>query len=296
MNYCHAAKERLQLNEPRRRVLDAIPCYFHSPYVAPEHQTTSRPDHASLPTPTPPNSSLLRIQSRRQHNRIEPNVLPTALNKPPRAQQQRLLAEHVLVRRKLAARQRALAPPVQLPQRLAVVALDEADVVQVDVVRRLRRRRVALAGCGVVRAREVLGGLEEAGARGWVEREGLFEELVEGGVGFCKYAGRRVAMVSLGSELPLLLCMGVENSCYVRMLRFAGPLATACSKPIIPHALRIVCLNHTTGSSAPLALYSGRVTSSARRVLSYAAETGKTRRRACAGRGRKASSSGSVRL
>lgn len=74
----------------------------------------------------------------------------------------------------------------------------------------------------------------------------------------------------------------------------AGPFDTACSRPISPHALRIVCLYQSTGSSSPLPVYSGTPASSAIRCDSYVAETGNTRSRARAGRGTKASSSGSV--
>ena len=75
----------------------------------------------------------------------------------------------------------------------------------------------------------------------------------------------------------------------------AGPLSTACNNPINPHAFRIVCLNHKTGSASPLPLYSSVSASSARRCDSYTADTGNTNSRARAGRGMKASNSGSVR-
>lgn len=133
-----------------------------------------------VPPPPPPN---LLVHTASQRNRIKANILPTALNKPLRPQHQRLLAQDILAVRQRAPRQRALAPPVQLPQR-AVVALHEADIMQVHVIRGLRRRRVALAGGGVVGLRQALRRLEELGARDGVERDGLLEELVEGGVGF----------------------------------------------------------------------------------------------------------------
>lgn len=98
---------------------------------------------------------FLTVKALGQRDGIEPYVLAALLEEPPRAQRQRLVAEHVLVPVQLPARERALTPPVELPER-AVIGLDEAHVVEVDVVRRRRRRRVALAGGGVVCARERL--------------------------------------------------------------------------------------------------------------------------------------------
>lgn len=72
------------------------------------------------------------------------------------------------------------------------------------------------------------------------------------------------------------------SGCAVRlpMNSFACPLQTPCKSPIKPHALRIVCLNHTTSSPGPQPSYSGLEASSSRRKFSYVSLMGKTRRRA----------------
>lgn len=75
----------------------------------------------------------------------------------------------------------------------------------------------------------------------------------------------------------------------------AGPFVTACSSPISPHAFRIVCFHHSTGSLSPVPLYSVARLSSAILWLSYTADMGNTSSSARAGRGIKASMSGSVR-
>lgn len=117
------------------------------------------------------------IHTARQRHGAEPQVLARPVEELERAQGERLLAEDVLAAVELALLERSLPPAVELPQR-AVRRLDEADVVQVDVVGRLRRRRVALARGRVVRLRERAGRLEEAGALVWREGDRLLEELV----------------------------------------------------------------------------------------------------------------------
>lgn len=117
------------------------------------------------------------IHATSQRHGAEPQVLARPVEELERAQRERLLAEDVLVPVELALLERALAPAVELPQR-AVGRLDEAYVVQVDVVGRLRRRRVALAGGRVVRCRERARRLEEPGALVRREGDGFLEELV----------------------------------------------------------------------------------------------------------------------
>lgn len=130
--------------------------------------------------------SLVHTSS--QRHSIKPDILPTSLNEPLWAQRQRLVTQHILALLQRPALQRALAPPIQLPQ-LAVVTLYKTHVVQVDVIRGLRRGRVALAGGGVVCLRQTLRCLEELGARDGIEWDGLFEEFVKGGAGFWKELG-----------------------------------------------------------------------------------------------------------
>lgn len=119
--------------------------------------------------------ALIHATSKRHS--AEPQVLARPLEELERPQRERLLTEHILVRFELALLEGALPPAVELPQR-AVGCLDEADVVQVDVVGGLRRRRVALAGGRVVRRRERARRFEEAGALVRREGDGLLEELV----------------------------------------------------------------------------------------------------------------------
>jgi len=90
------------------------------------------------------------IETARQRHAAEAQIAALALEEPERAPQQRLGAQNVLILFELAAVQRALAAAVELPER-AVGRLDEADVVQVDVVLRVGRLGVALRGGVVVR-------------------------------------------------------------------------------------------------------------------------------------------------
>lgn len=120
-----------------------------------------------------------------QRDRGEPGVLAAAFQELERPQRQRFLAEHVLVALEFAVVDGALAPTVEFPQG-AVVGLDEADIVQIHVIRGLGGNSVAFAGGVVVGAGERLGGLEELCALGGGERDGLFEELVEVRVGLCE--------------------------------------------------------------------------------------------------------------
>jgi hypothetical protein len=126
---------------------------------------------------TPSVHSLLSIHAPSKGHGAEPKVLARPLEELERAQRERLVAEDVLVGPERPLLEGPLAPAVELPQR-AVGRLDEADVVQVDVVGGLRRGRVALAGGRVVRGREGARRLEEAGAPVRREGDGLLEELV----------------------------------------------------------------------------------------------------------------------
>lgn len=133
----------------------------------------AKPNTACLPSPSP--NRL--IHTARQRHGAEPQVPARPVQELERPQRERLLAEDVLPLLQLPLVERALAAAVELPER-AVGGLDEADVVQVDVVGGLGGGRVALAGGGVVRLRERAGRLEEAGALVRREGDGLLEELV----------------------------------------------------------------------------------------------------------------------
>lgn len=135
------------------------------------------PAHTSS---SPASRHLVHASS--QRHSIKSNILPAALNEPLRAQCQRLVTQYILAILQRPALERALAPAIQLPQ-LAIVALYKTDVVQVNIIGGLWRGRVALAGGRVVRLRQALRGLKELGAPDGVERDRLFEELVEGRVG-----------------------------------------------------------------------------------------------------------------
>lgn len=117
-------------------------------------------------------SGLRRLQhSFRQSYAAKAHVAAPALEELYRAPEQGLLGEHVLAVVELAAGDGALAAAVQLPQR-AVLRLDEAHVVQVHVVARVGRRRVALARRFLVRRRELGSRLEKGGALGRREGDG----------------------------------------------------------------------------------------------------------------------------
>jgi hypothetical protein len=129
---------------------------------------------------TQSSSSLQRTS---QRHTAESQITTLALQELQRAVQQGLLGQHVLLVVELAAGEGTLSAPVQLPQ-CPVLRLDEAHIVQVHVVLRVRRSGRALACCGLVRGCQ--GGclLEEGGALGWAEGCGGLDELVEVGAGF----------------------------------------------------------------------------------------------------------------
>lgn len=119
------------------------------------------------------------IQRPRKGHAAEPQVRALPRKERQRALPQRLLAQHVLVLGQLRPLDGALPAAVQLPQ-LAVLRLDEGDVVQVDVGLGLGRLSGALAGGLAVRRGEVMVGLEEGGALGRGEGDGLLDEGVQG--------------------------------------------------------------------------------------------------------------------
>lgn len=127
---------------------------------------------------------LLGIETPRQREYGEPRIVAAARQELAWAHRQRLLAEHILIGIKLNEFDGAFAPAVELPQ-CVVVSLDEAHVVEVHVVRGLGRDGVALASCVVMGTGEGLASLEELCALDGAKGNGLFDELVELGVGLC---------------------------------------------------------------------------------------------------------------
>lgn len=120
-------------------------------------------------------SGPLSIQRRGEGDAREAHVVAAALQELQGAPEQGLVGEHVLVGGEGTAGDGAPAAAVELPEG-AVVRLDEADVVQVDVVAGVGGRGLALAGGLAVGGGEGRGPLEEGGALGGREGGGLGEE------------------------------------------------------------------------------------------------------------------------
>lgn len=123
------------------------------------------------------------IERAGESNAAKAHIGALALEELEGTPQQGLAREHVLVVVELAAGNGALAAAVELPEG-AVVGLDEADVVQVDVVLGVGGGRVALAGGLLVGAGERRRLLQQLGPLGRGQRYGLLDQLVEVGAGF----------------------------------------------------------------------------------------------------------------
>jgi hypothetical protein len=110
--------------------------------------------------------------------------LSLALQEAAHSQIKGLFAEHIFIRREFTAVERAFPPSVELPQ-LVRLRLDEAYVVQIDVIVGSRGAGVAAARSSLVGRLEGLGLVEEVGALGWFQRDGLAQQLRQVRVGSC---------------------------------------------------------------------------------------------------------------
>lgn len=140
--------------------------------------------HDNHPLPRPKSRPHGLIQRPRKRNAAKPQITPLPPQERKRTLPQRLLAQHVLGLAEHAALNGTLAAAVELPQ-LAVVGLDEADVVQVDVGLGVGRVGGALGGGLAVGVCECGVCLEEGGAFGGREGDGGFYEAVESGGFLC---------------------------------------------------------------------------------------------------------------
>lgn len=224
------------------------------------------------------------IQRPSQRHGTKPQISALSLQKLQRPQAQPLFTQHVLVIVQVAPPNGAFPPPVKLPQ-TAIVALDEAYIVEVDVVLSVGGSSVSLGGSCLVRVSQCWRLFEQFGSFGRVEGSAFLNKVVE----------RRSLGYSLSTRLANAPSRLKRSRLHILINSLAGPLVTACNSPIKPHAFLIVCLHHNTGSLSPVPLYSATKLSSAILWLSYTADMGNTSRSASAGRGIKARRSGSVR-
>lgn len=125
-------------------------------------------------TAAPVLTHVLVHRARNRHT-AKSQVPAPPRQEPQRALPQRRLAQHVLALGQDGALNGALAPPVELPQP-PVVGLDEAHVVEVDVVLGGGGRGGALRGGRAVCVGELRACLEEGGALCGGEGDGLLEE------------------------------------------------------------------------------------------------------------------------
>lgn len=172
-------------------------------------------------------------------NSAESQVGSLSLKELERSNAKRLGAQRVLIVFQCTPLDRALPSAVQLPQS-ALVILNEAYVVEVDVVLGVWCGRVA-RGCGfTVCGREGMRCLDQLRAFGWREVDRLGEEIVESRAFLWRSKSRSAAKFQ-----------AFPSPCRLPMKFRAGPFETACSSPISPQAFLIVCRNHTTGSALP---------------------------------------------
>lgn len=117
------------------------------------------------------------IQGSSESDSAKAQIATFPLQEPEGTQSHAILAQNVFVRVQLASANGTLSAPVELPQ-ASVVALYEADVVQVDVILGIRCGSVALRSRFLVGVGKGGSGFEKSCALQRIERDRLLDEFV----------------------------------------------------------------------------------------------------------------------